>query len=206
MTEKIVCFNQADAWLARFEKSERTRADFMDLWSSADVEGTGRITILQLQRILKLKEDDDLMAKFKEEVGDTKLDFYDYAKLALRQRRGIYVDRPTWAKKKDLDAAQRTFIPAVSAETIQCLLSFVDRHTIFAIDAMIESKRAVKERDSTDAEIQTVALKLVVAVLNDLIRFVHSFDFHFRLLPALPILLCELLITPMVGCRPNIEL
>ena len=128
--------------------------------------------MLQLQRILKLKDDDDLLAKFKEEVGDKKLDFYDYANLALRQRRGIYVKRPKWAKKKDLDAAQRTFIPKVSAETIQCLLSFVDKHTISAMDAMIENKRIVKERNPDDAQVQTVALKLVVAVLNDLIRFV----------------------------------
>ena len=145
----------------------------MDLWSSADVEGIGRISINKLQRILKLKEDDELMEKLKEEVGERKLDFYDYAKLALVQTKGIYVDRPSWAKKKDLDAAQRTFIPAVSAETMQSLLSFVDRHTISAMDAMIENKAAVRGQSAADAEVQTVALKLVVAVLNDLIRSVH---------------------------------
>eukprot|EP01084_Bolivina_argentea_P294857 507481_1 len=162
---------EADAWLTKFVKDENVRIDFLNAWHSADVEGIGRINWIQLQRILSINDNNKQLQEFKHEIGYNKqLDFYDYAKCALFIKHGIPVDRPKWARKKDLKATQRTFIPKISSKSLQTILSFIDGHTKSNIQYIIKTKQIPNQLNSPNPQLQTMALNLVVSVLNDLIR------------------------------------
>merc|ERR1712129_407823 len=109
-----------------------------------------------LQRILKMTDDNTSLQMFQDEIGANEaLDFYDYAKCALYIQNGIFIDRPSWAKKKDLSASQRTFIPKISSQSLQTILSFIDGHTTANIESIIANKQIPKQLKSTNPELQS---------------------------------------------------